>query len=112
MTRTIIVYSVTGNFSLKRSQISRLLKEKNPDNMQIARDIIDAIAIAKRSMLDQYRGCSREATESQLAIYFRFKENSASEAATDLIFTPPEALQLWQRFPSVISWTAPTILIR
>jgi hypothetical protein len=33
---------------------------------------------------------------------YRFKEDSASGAVTDFIFTPPEGLQLWQRFPSVI----------
>ena len=42
----------TGNCGLKRSQISRLLKEKNPDNISIAKDIGNAIAIAKRGKLD------------------------------------------------------------
>ena len=36
-----------------------------------------------------------------LDLRYRFKEDGASGAVTDLIFAPYEELQLWQRFPSV-----------
>ena len=35
-----------------RSQISKLLKEKNPDNISIAEDISNAMAASKRGKLD------------------------------------------------------------
>ena len=42
----------TSNCSLMRSQISRLLKEKNPDNISIAEDINNAMAASKRGKLE------------------------------------------------------------
>ena len=93
----------TGNCSLKRSQISRLLKEKNPDNISIAKDIGNAIAIAKRGKLDGLSNIEA-AVERLRNLNWRHssKEDSASGVVTDLIFTPLERLQLWQHFPSVI----------
>ena len=61
------------------------------------------IAIAKRGKLDGLANIEA-AVERLRNLNWRhsFKEDSASGAVTDLIFTPPEGLQLWQRFPSVI----------
>ena len=86
-----------------RSQISRLLKEKNPDNISIAKDIGNAITIAKRGKPDGLTNIEA-AAERLRNLNWRYssKEDSASGVVTDLIFTPPEGLQLWQRFPSVI----------
>ena len=62
----------TANCDLKRSQISRLLKEKDPENISTTEDISDAIATAKQYKLNGlsniYRSCGREVGESQLAI--------------------------------------------
>ena len=51
--KTDLIMLVTRNCSLKRSQISRLLKEKNPDSISITKDISNAIAVVKRGMLDK-----------------------------------------------------------
>ena len=92
-----------SNCNLKRSQISRLLKEKNPDNISIARDIRNAIAASKRGKLDGLTNIGAAVERLQnLNWQYRFKEDSASGAVSDFIFTLPEGLQLGQRFPSVI----------
>ena len=69
----------------------------------IAKDIGNVIAIAKRGKLDGLANIEA-AVERLRNLNWRhsFKEDSASGAVTDLIFTPPEGLQLWQRFPRVI----------
>ena len=85
----------TGNCSLKRSQIPRLLKEMNPDNISIAKDIGNVIATAKRGKLDGLTNIEAAVERLRnLNWQYSFKEDSASGVVTDLIFTP-------QRFPSV-----------
>jgi hypothetical protein len=91
----------TSNCSLMRSQISRLLKEKNPDNISIAEDINNAMAASKRGKLEGLTNI--EAAVERLRNInwqYRFKEGNVSGAVTDFIFTLLEGLQLWQRFPS------------
>ena len=67
------------------------------------KDISNAIATAKR---DQPNGLTNiETAVERLGNpywQYKFKEDSISEVVTDLIFTPPEGLQLLQRSPSVI----------
>ena len=86
----------------------RLLKETNPDNISIAKDISNAI-VSKRGKLDG--SADIEATVERLRNLnwrYRHKDDAASGADSDLIFTPPEAVQqLWQRFPSAIFMDCP-----
>ena len=85
-----------------RSQISRLLKEKNPDNISIAEDINNAMAASKRGKLEGLTNI--EAAVERLRNInwqYRFKEGNVSGAATDFIFTLLEGLQLWQRFQKI-----------
>ena len=51
--KTDLMMLATSNCSLERRQISRLLREENPDNTPIAKDVSNAIAATKRSKLDR-----------------------------------------------------------
>ena len=74
----------TGNCSLKRSQISRLLKDS--DNISIAKGIKNAMAASKRSKLDGLTNIEAEVERLRnLNLQYRFKEDSASGAVTDFI---------------------------
>lgn len=75
----------TSNCRLMRSQISKLLKEKNPDNISIAEDISNAMAASKRGKLGGLT--SIEASVKRLRNInwqYKFKEDSVSGAVTDL----------------------------
>ena len=99
--KTDLITLATSNCSLMRSQISRLLKEKNLDNISIAEDINNAMAASKRGKLEGLTNI--EAAVERLRNInwqYRFKEGNVSGAVTDFIFTLLEGPQLWQRFPS------------
>ena len=68
-----------------RSQISKLLKEKNPDNISIAEDISNTVVASKRGKLDELTNI--EAAVERLRNInwqYRFKEDSVNRAVTDL----------------------------
>ena len=83
----------------KQSQIFRLLKEKNPDNISITKDISNATATSKRGTQDGFTNIEAAVERLRnLNWQYRFKEVILSGVVTDFTFTPPEGLQLWQRF--------------
>ena len=67
------------------------------------KDISNAIATAKRDQLNGLTNIEYAVERLRnLNWQYKLKEDSISGAVTDLIFTPPEGLQLLQRSPSVI----------
>ena len=111
--KTHLIELATSNCGLTRSQISRLLKEKNPENISVMKDISNAIATAKRDQLNGLTNIESAVERLRnLNWQYKLKEDSISGAVTDLIFTPPEGLQLLQRSPSVIFLDCTYKLIR
>ena len=87
-----------------RSQISGLLKEKNPDNISIAEDINNAMTASKRGKLEGLTNIEA-AVERLWNInwQYRFKEGNVSGAVTGFIFTNffvPVVVE-WQQKPAL-----------
>ena len=80
---------ITLGTGLKRPRISRLPKEENPDDISIVNGISNAIATTKRGELDGLANIEAAVERLRnLNLRCRFKEDGASGAVTDLIFTP------------------------